>query len=378
MKTNRTTLSLAVLNAQIANTMAVCNANLSLDEDGWAQLFPAGAFKPCDGREVKTKDGLWHMDAQKAEAFIAATKAIREKVLIDYDHQTLHTEQTGQKAPAAAWLSSDKMEWREGKGLYIKPDWTDTAQEHIDKKEYAYLSAVFPYSEDGTPIYLRMAAITNDPGLVGMESVAALTAEYNLNLSRNGVSLNLYGYTEDEVLNEQLKKLLERLGITVEGDITPELSTVALTAVDALIENQNKVNDLEDQVATLSAQKGDVDLTKFVAIEAYNGVVQQLAALKAGTDEAGIEDVIKTAREEGKIVEAEVDYLTSFGKQQGLAALKASLKGRAPIAALKSQQTTTVEITDQKKELDDDQVAILKATGLTKEQFLKAQENDDE
>lgn len=379
MKTKRTTLSLAVLNAQTALSLAVCNANLTPDESGWVQLLPAGAFKATDGRPTDTVDGHWHMDAQKAQAFIAATKAQREKVLIDYDHQTLHTNKTGQKAIAAAWLNSADMEWREGQGLYIKPDWTETAKQHIDSKEYAFLSAVFPYDKDGTPISLRMAAITNDPGLVGMESVASLSADFNINLRNGrGVNIDLYGQTEEQIVNELLKQLLGKIGITVEGEVSPEVATAALTAMDAMVANSKKTTDLETQVATLTASKGDVDLTKYVSIDAYNGVVGQLAVLKAGSDENDIENAIKTAREEGKIVEAEVEYLTSFGKQQGFAALKASLDARAPIAALKSQQGKDRETTNKAGELDDAELAVLKATGLTKEQYLNAKGDGDE
>ncbi|MCV5889108.1 hypothetical protein OFN71_38470, partial [Escherichia coli] len=78
----------------------------------------------------------------------------------------------------------------------------------IDEKEYAFLSAVFPYDKSGKPLYLRMAAITNDPGITKMESVAALAADFNVRLSKNGVDVNLYGETEDAFVNEALKKLL--------------------------------------------------------------------------------------------------------------------------------------------------------------------------
>jgi phage I-like protein len=347
------------------------------DDDGWVQLLPAGKFKARDGRPHDTDDGYWHLDAATAEAMIAATKAVAPKVLVDYDHATLRVEQTGSPAPAAAWLSTQTdLEWREGKGLYIRPAWTDKAKAHIDANEYAFLSAVFPYDKSGRPLYLRMAAITNDPGLVGLDPVAMLAADINVRLSSPGVDINLYGSTEDSVLNEQLKKLLAKLGIVVDGELTDELATAALTALDALQHKADKTAELETQVATLSANP-NVDLAKFVSIEAYQGVVEQLAVLKAGSDEHSITSVISNAKKAGKIVEAEVNYLTSFGKQQGVAALSAMLEKRPAIAALSGQQTTTTTIKDTPKtneELSQDQLAILKAAGVSKEQFLKNQE----
>jgi phage I-like protein len=380
---------LAVLSAALPNaefimpgvsnsfTGCACLTAAIEDDDGWVQLLPAGKFKARDGRPHDTDDGYWHLDAATAEAMIAATKAVAPKVLVDYDHATLRVEQTGSPAPAAAWLSTQTdLEWREGKGLYIRPSWTDKAQAHIDANEYAFLSAVFPYDKQGRPLYLRMAAITNDPGLVGLDPVAMLAADINVRLSSPGVDINLYGSTEDSVLNEQLKKLLAKLGIVVDGELTDELATAALTALDALQQKADKTAELETQVATLSANP-NVDLAKFVSIEAYQGVVEQLAVLKAGSDEHSITSVISNAKKAGKIVEAEVNYLTSFGKQQGVAALSAMLEKRPAIAALSGQQTTTTTIKDATKtneELSQDQLAILKAAGVSKEQFLKTQE----
>lgn len=373
---------LAILTVQKPKQqMAVLTADLSADADGWYQLLPAGAFKARDGRPQDTKDGHWHLDANSAAAMIAATKATSPKVVIDYEHQTLHTAENGQPAPAAAWLTSETdLEWREGKGLYVRPSWTSKAQAHIDDQEYAFLSAVFPYDKNGTPISLRMAAITNDPGLVGMESVAALAADIDIRISKQGASINLYGSTEDSVLNEALKKFLAKLGIVVDGELTDELATAALTALDAMKAKADKSDGLEQQVAVLSANKGEVNLAEFVHVDAYNGVVSQLAVLKAGSDQTSIDSVIKDARKAGKVVEAEVGYLTSFGKQQGIAALKANLENRPAIAALTATQTSTTTVdtsTKQDDELSEGEMAILKASGLTKAQYLEAKKEDD-
>ena len=77
-----------------------------------------------------------------------------------------------------------------------------------------------------------------------------------------------------------------------------------------------------------------------------------------------------------KILAAEEEYLTNFGKQQGVAALKGMLKARPAVAALKGQQTQDTappkkgEGADQ--ELSDEDLAVLKATGISQEAFLKS------
>ncbi|MGF1775895.1 phage protease [Vibrio nomapromontoriensis] len=345
------------------------------------QLLPAGKFKAVDGRPHDTPDGYWHLDASSAAALIAATKSTFPKVLIDYEHQTLRTEENGQKAIASGWLTSNTdIEWREGQGLYIKPDWTAPAKQHIDAKEYAFLSAVFPYDKKtGTPLLLRMAALTNDPGLVGLESVAALAADIDIRISKPGASINLYGTTEEAFMNEALKKLLERLGIVVDGELTDELATAATAALTALQDKANKTDGLTTELATLKANLSTgIDLSKYVPIDTYNGVVGELAVLKAGSDQTSIESAIKEAREAGKVVESELDYLKSFGEQQGVAALSAMLDKRAPIAALTAKQTGQTTVNDGKdkhdKGLTESDLAVLKATGLDKAEYLKAKE----
>ncbi|WP_064669054.1 phage protease [Vibrio nigripulchritudo] len=359
-------------------SLAILTADLSLSEDGWCQLLPAGKFKAPDGRPAEPEDGYWYLDTESAHAFIAATKATRHKVLVDYDHQTLYTEQTGKKAPASGWLTSaTDIEWREGQGLYVRPDWTDKAKGHIDAKEYAYLSAVFPYDKKtGRPLYLRMAAITNDPGIPNMESVAALAADFNVRLSKQGVDVNLYGETQEAFVNEALKQLLAKLGITVEGELTDELATAALTALDALTAQAQKAGDLETQVVALKASGGSHAALQ----KAYEGVVTELATLKAGSDEASLTALLDGAKQEGKIVEAEVDYLTEHAKNHGVAALKSLLEARPAIAALTSTQTKDKQPPKDKQEntpLSDAELAVLKATGLTQKQFLAAKEEDD-
>lgn len=379
MKKNPVTVAVnvALLNASSFAGFATLSSSLDIEDDGWYQLLPAGKFKARDGRPHDTEDGYWHLDAESAAALIAATKSTSEKVLIDYEHATLRAKEKGSPAPAAAWLSSSDIEWREGKGLYIRPSWTEKAKYHIDAKEYAFLSAVFPYDKSGRPLLLRMAAITNDPGIVGLEPIAELAADFNLNFYHPNGSINLYGQTEDSLVNELLKKLLAKVGIDVpeSGELTQEQQTAALSAIDALKTKADTAESLQTQVAELSARDG-VDLTKFVPVETYNALVGQVAVLSASSSEKSLEKVIADAKADGKVIEAEIDYLTQFGQQQGVAALSAMLEKRPAIAALTAKQTKTQTppADHQKKdgELTQDELAVLSATGLTQEQYLAA------
>ncbi|MGU3295841.1 phage protease [Aeromonas hydrophila] len=76
---------------------ALCTAPQGND---WYLLLPVGPFKARDGRPFDVASGHWQLDGQIAAALIARGKALGQDILIDYDHQTLKTDQNGQPAPA--------------------------------------------------------------------------------------------------------------------------------------------------------------------------------------------------------------------------------------------------------------------------------------
>ncbi len=312
-------IAVAILNARPTTLgLAVLDAQLTQQDDGWYQLLPVGPFKARDGRPFDVPGGHWQLDKGIATTLINRAKALGQDILIDYDHQTLNVEKTGKEAPAAGWYNGDEIEWREGLGLFIRPRWTERAAAMIAAKEYRFLSAVFPYDAQGRPLELRMTAITNDPGVVGMQALAALSAQP----IQPGQPATL---TKENSMNELLKKLLAKLGIELTGDPTDEQLQKALTELDSLQASAKKAPELE---AALSAEKaslaalkaqpgGQVDLAQFVPVATYNALVTQVAALTAQVDTTDAATLIKEARAAGKVVAAEEEYLTAYAAQKG-------------------------------------------------------------
>ena len=348
-------IAVAILNARPTTLgLAVLDAQLTQQDDGWYQLLPVGPFKARDGRPFDVPGGHWQLDKTIATTLINRAKALGQDILIDYDHQTLNVEKTGKEAPAAGWYNGDEIEWREGQGLFIKPRWTERAAALVAAKEYRFLSAVFPYDAQGRPLELRMTAITNDPGVVGMQALAALSAQP----IQPGQPATL---TKENSMNELLKKLLAKLGIELTGDPTDEQLQKALTELDSLQASAKKAPELE---AALSAEKtalaalkaqttsvqqgGQVDLAQFVPVATYNALVTQVAALTAQVDTTDAATLIKEARTAGKVVAAEEEYLTAYAAQKGVAALKALLEPRPAIAALTASQTAAVILPEKK------------------------------
>ncbi|WP_421286194.1 phage protease [Aeromonas veronii] len=371
--------------------LAVLDAQLTPQGDGWYQLLPVGPFKARDGRPFDVASGHWQLDGQIAAALIARAKALGQDILIDYDHQTLKTDQNGQPAPAAGWYNADEIEWREGQGLFIKPRWTERAAALVAAKEYRFLSAVFPYDTQGRPLELRMTAITNDPGVVGMQALAALSAlpASSLMSTQPGqLAISSHVAQQENSMNEHLIALLGKLGIqpSADGQFTAEQGTAALAALDTLQAIAKKAPELEaaltaerTSLAALKAtvatgQGGQIDLAKYVPVETYNALVTEVATLSAKVETTDAATLIKEARTQGKVVAAEEEYLTAYAAQKGVAALKALLEPRPAIAALAASQTTQLTLPDRAENavLSADDKYAADQLGISYEEFAKA------
>ncbi len=386
--------------------VAILSAAITHSQDGWYQLLPAGHFNARDGRPDDVPGGQWFIDATIAAQFIDATAAIGQPVLFDYNHVTLKQDEDPTactEAKAAAWLRDPRadMQWRDGDGLYVRLSLTPAAQAAVDNGEWAYLSAVFPYDDAGHPLYLRMGALTNDPGLTGMKSIAALSA-------RLDTLISLPSPTEDVLMNETLLQLLEKLGITLPEDTSEltedalrELLGQALVAIETLLASAQVALDTQEVIDTTQdvevlasdvtdivdensaelaeveqileeAALAGVDLTQFVPAKAYNLLARSAAVLNAQAKTGGAENIIATARRSGRVLAAEVPYLRTLARTRGIAALNAAIKGRPAIAAVTRRQTTVLGKPAQRLAVlsaSDKEAARLQ--GLTEAEFLK-------
>ncbi|WP_421238525.1 phage protease [Aeromonas enteropelogenes] len=393
MKTKLHPIAALTAAALASARVAILTADLQSAEDGWYQLLPAGAFKARDGRPHDTDDGHWHMSADIAASLIARAAALGQDILIDYEHQTLNKEKNGQPAPAAGWFDGSEMQWRDGAGLYIKPRWTDNASAYIAAKEYRFLSAVFPYDAAGHPLEIRMAAITNDPGVVGMEALAALAAsltppteteakESDMDeflaelLVQLRWSLNLPTTATPQDIQAELQKVIDMIKAQVGGEAA--LTSQGLAAYlkgqfEQVATLSAKTAEQTTKIATLTAANGQTDLTQFVPKATYDAVVQQVAALSAKTETQSVDSLIKEGREKGKLLACEEDYARQFAAQQGVAALSAMIEARPGIAALTAEQQSASVIDPNKSKgvavLTATQEAAAKARGISAEQY---------
>lgn len=393
MKTNTAPYLIVALSAQTAHlagegeSLAALNftlAAIAIDVDAEnnpsrrVQLLPDGTFAAKDGRPLDVESGQWLMDAIAFASLQANAQSRDNDFHFDYEHQTLNADENGKPAPAAGWFK--QLEYVPGEGVFaLDVDWTAPAAQYIANKEYRYTSAVFAYDRlTGRPTRLLHVALTNDPALDGMKAIAALKAgQRQPNLLTNPVE-------GTQPMNKALALLLGFVGIDEPGDLNdPAVLKAATdkaeTAIAALKTKAERVGTLETELNTaketvtaLKAKGEGVDLSLFVPKATYDAQVTAYAALKAGNDKDTVEQLLKDNAD--KVFESETDYLTSFGEQQGVAALKAMLEARPSIAALKTTQTQGKDKPDgHKGELTVEELAVCKNMGLTVDEFKAAQ-----
>lgn len=361
--------------AALSSTLTVLpstSAGFQLGEDGYIQALPDGHFNAVDGRPEDVPGGKWLMDEVAFAALKANTPHQAGDLVIDYEHQTLNKEQNGQPAPASGWFNIDDVQYRQGQGLFIKPRFTDNAIAHLNAKEYRYFSLVFGYDKaTGRPQFIHSAALTNRPGVDGLQPLAALAALATLNAN----ALPHPPKSEGLHVNPLLMKLLAALGIEIAEGSEPTEAQLndALKRIDDLVKAAGSVDGLKQEVAALSAKSPTIDLTKYVPIATVNALREQLVALTAENGVLTVEQTVKAAIDEGKAFECERQYLIDLGKQS-MAALTANLGERVAIAALTAKQTTTVPDPSKDKDtklaaLTAEDLSVAKQMGLTPEQM---------
>jgi phage I-like protein len=316
--------------------IAVCVTEITAGND--LQLFPAGDFSARDGRPGEQP---WRMNAAIAARVIAQVAARQTPLVIDYEHQSLNTEQNGQPAPAAGWFRA--LEWREGQGLYaVGVEWTLRAQMMIKAGEYKYISPVFGYDTDTHEVtQLHSAGLTNTPALDGMDEV----------LLRAAKSLITTG-------DDPMKELLKALGLAEDAN-----EAQALAALKAL---QDQVADDGKAIAALKAQAPDP--AQYAPVGVLQSTQAELAALKSQALARDIADLIAPALADGRLLPAQKEWAEGLG-QSNLAALRAYLATAQPIAALRGTQTGGQAPDGQSNGLTDDQLTACRIGGWDHKTF---------
>ncbi|MBB4302344.1 phage I-like protein [Rhodobium orientis] len=246
-----------------------------------AQLFPAGpAIEGRDGRSWRLSDPA---------AVVAAFKANKAPLVIDYEHASFLKADSGEEAPAAGWITD----------VFVKPDnsiwgsveWTERASGMIARREYRFLSPEFVFDRDTREISrLRAAGLVNRPAL----ELAALAKE-----------------KEDPAMN--LTAICSALGLVAAA--SPEQ---VLEAIEKLKGERDTARS-EAETAIAAAKTPPID--KFVPRADYDKVKEDLATARAETEatrkaehDKKVAAAIDAAVKAGKIAPASKDHYVALCK----------------------------------------------------------------
>ena len=338
----------------------IASCAFEIDQPGSeVQLLPDGLFRADDGRPHDLPG--WVLNAKVAAGVLERARARRNDTVIDYEHQTLMLG----KAPAAGWFHD--LAYRPGEGLFITDArWTETARQHLEEKEYRYISAVFTFDSDtGAITRILHAGLTNTPALDGMADIELAAAARFL------------PHDEDALMNE---KLLQLLGLAKDASEDQALAAVtALASLNGKLKSALGVPAGADEAEALGALKARLapDPAKYVEFGVVEALKTELATLKTDLNQREANVLITAALADGRLLPAQKDWAEQLG-QSDLAALRAYCDSAAPIAALAGKQTDKLPARDDPAPaLDEAALAVCKQMGVDPEAYAATLKQED-
>jgi phage I-like protein len=237
--------------------------------------IPDGAEPPSEFRiwkwgENATLKGPVHLDKASAEQVLKAFQDHGiDAIAIDYEHQTFAAEENGKPAPAAGWFVPEVRD----DGLWAtQVKWTDTAADHLRRREYRFFSpTALLDSKTRKPVRLQPMALTNYPATKGLVPLAAsLVGVVEGVDSSEPVSVSLALGAEGTTAQEDNmadKTLLIALGLKADTDDTEALTQAT------------KLRDFEREVLQLSGKQDRAEALG--VLRAHSHAQEQLTALTA-------------------------------------------------------------------------------------------------
>ena len=351
------------------SVLVACSFELPTDSNiQRVRIFPVGPFRarPGDGRPYDAP--AWMIDANIAAQVIARAVAAVDDILVDYEHQSEHTEWNGRPAPAAGWIKPAALSWQ-ADGLWANVGWTDAAAAMIRAKEYRYLSPVFTYLPGtGEILELVSVALTNTPaldGLIDLAAVAALRQSRKLNKGDKPVNL---------------QQLIATLGLPPETDeatAQAALTTLRTSHANAVAE----LAVLKAAPPTQPTPPATPDPARYVPVDAVQQLQAQLAALTAQISTSEADRLIAEGLADGRILPgAQEAWLRQLGATN-IAHLRSHLATAPKIAALTGTQTNgqppAGATPGGAAQLDAVSLAVCKQMGIKPEDFIKTRQEQE-
>lgn len=351
---------------------------IALPESGnlppeWVQVLPAGIFAGRDGRGPYTAD---------VEAVVAATMRYLAgaELPLDYDHQTEHTVENGQPAPASGWVK--ELQGRAEGGLWARVAWTPKAAAAIVAREYRYLSPVFFHSKAGEVLRLDSIALTNKPNLQlkALSNQQTPTTENPMTLKESLAKLfGLPTTAEDAAIVAHATQVMADAENTkaAHTQANADLATLRTGLATALHTQGDDATLLKSaQAATVAAKAIAPDPAKYISIEAHSALAAELGAFKAAQAAQAANALVDEAKKAGKVSPAMEPWAKDYACQNP-AGFKAYMATAPVIAAVSGSPAAHNALGTPPAgavTLDDMEKSVCAAMGLPEEDFVKAKQ----
>lgn len=308
------------------------------------------------------------LDDESMDSIIAHFERRGNKMVVDYEHQTLMDVQ----APASGWIT--KFVRKGMDGLWAVVEWTEKAKNYIAAREYLYFSPVFWVREkDRKVMAIKNIALTNDPKVNHLRPIIAKLAwsnEYKSETVNNG----------GKAMFEKLRKLFGLAEDAGEEKVVEAVEAVVAKNKDLEKAAEKKPDAVVACKEILDVLKLDEKADKTVVIAAINGLGStdkvaaelslQVAKLTTELSEMKQGDLTELALKEGKTSPEELE---KWGKDLALKnpeQFKLIVLSR-PEGSVIPMGQTRVKKDPSPGEADEAQLSINKMMGIDEETWKK-------
>ena len=243
--------------------------------------------------DVESTQGHFFVDGQAVAATIEQFREHGTDIPIDFEHQTLGGSYSSPDglAPAAGWIKD--LVGIESVGLMADVEWTELGLEHLQKRQYRYLSPVaLIRKSDRRLVGLHSAALTNKPAIVGME--ALVNREDSSDEHGRASCPGHAGEVKSSTQTVQIAQAPDKSGFSRRAGTCGSL--------DQTLEEESMVETLEK-------------LRKQLDLDQRNGARQVLVAasrriaeLEQREEDKGAEERVSEAMAAGKLTEAQREW----------------------------------------------------------------------
>ena len=306
------------------------------------------------------------MDAQGAKEVVESFARQGVDLVIDYEHATVDSEESFQKAPAAGWVKA--LEYVPGQGLFAAVEWTDTARQEIETRQYKYFSPTVFIDKKTRRVYkLHSVALTNRPATRYQRELLAASLGL-LSHARKGKQMEL----------KALKAALIAAGVKLAEDANDDL---ILAATVEFIGAVKAAPSLEAVAAKLGLDKGATcevvvakvsELLTNVPATEYKAVTARLESLENQTKDWVSHELVACAIDSAKLNpndEKQMAWARNYAKADQ-AGFK-SWSDSAPALYSSGRMVKASQSLDNDKEPTRDELvkASLKEFGDNREKF---------